>query len=391
MANDEHLRILLQGVVAWNEWRRGNNKVKVDIKRAPLSGADLSGADLNGIYLHEANLRGANLRGVNLKGANLKGANLRSAFLNNANLRGANLTDATLLDSDLTGANLNRARLARAEFNTAFLINASLIGANLIFTDLSYTDLLGANLSKAKLTGTNFTGANLAGVNVTSAEFLRTLFVDIDLSAVIGLENIKHRGPSEISISTIFRSEGKIPENFLRGCGVPDEFITQIPALVAAIRPIQFHSCFISYSSKDEEFARRLHERMRAAGLRVWFAPEDIRGGEKLYEQIDRAIQVHDRLLLVLSEHSMRSEWVMTELRRARKAEVKEEGRRKLFPIRLVDYNTLGEWECFDADQGKDLAVEVREYFIPDFSNWKSHDHFEAAFKRLLADLKASV
>ena len=33
---------------------------------------------------------------------------------------------------------------------------------------------------------------------------------------------------------------------------------------------------------------------------------------------------------------------------------------------------------------------EVREYFIPDFSNWKNHDHFEAAFARLLKDLKAS-
>jgi hypothetical protein len=80
----------------------------------------------------------------------------------------------------------------------------------------------------------------------------------------------------------------------------------------------------------------------------------------------------------------------MTEIRRARKAEVKE-NRRKLFPIRLTDYDTLKEWECFDADHGKDLSVEVREYFIPDFSNWKNHDEFEKAFARLLSDLKAST
>jgi hypothetical protein len=35
------------------------------------------------------------------------------------------------------------------------------------------------------------------------------------------------------------------------------------------------------------------------------------------------------------------------------------------------------------------LAVELREYFIPDFSNWKSHDAFESAFVRLLKDLRA--
>ena len=46
-------------------------------------------------------------------------------------------------------------------------------------------------------------------------------------------------------------------------------------------------------------------------------------------------------------------------------------------------------WKCFDAESGKDLAVEIREYFIPDFSNWKDHDAFETAFERLLRDLKA--
>ena len=75
-------------------------------------------------------------------------------------------------------------------------------------------------------------------------------------------------------------------------------------------------------------------------------------------------------------------------IRKARKAEIKE-GKRKLFPIRLVDFNKIRVWECFDADSGKDLGVEIREFFIPDFSNWKGHDSFEAAFARLLKDLKA--
>jgi len=79
----------------------------------------------------------------------------------------------------------------------------------------------------------------------------------------------------------------------------------------------------------------------------------------------------------------------MTEIRKARRAEV-EECRRKLFPIRLVDYDVLRKWKCFDADSGRDLAIEVREYFIPDFSNWEDRYSFEAAFDRLLRDLKAA-
>ena len=69
------------------------------------------------------------------------------------------------------------------------------------------------------------------------------------------------------------------------------------------------------------EFARRLHEKMRGEKLRVWFAPEDMQGGQELIEQIDRAIQVNDRLLLVLSEQSMNSTWVRREIQRARATE----------------------------------------------------------------------
>ena len=169
--------------------------------------------------------------------------------------------------------------------------------------------------------------------------------------------------------------------------GVPEDFITQIPSLIDGMQPIQFHSCFISYSHQDEEFAQRLHARMRAANLRVWFAKDDMKAGEELHEQIFRAIQIQDKLLLVLSENSMKSEWVMSEIRRARRVE-REEDRRKLFPIRLISFSEIMKWECFDADSGMDLAVELRQYYIPDFSKWKDHDAFEAEFLKLFNALQ---
>ena len=72
----------------------------------------------------------------------------------------------------------------------------------------------------------------------------------------------------------------------------------------------------------------------------------------------------------------------------ARKREI-EEKRRILFPIRLVDFETIKQWECFDSESGRDLAIEVREFFIPDFSNWKEPDEFENAVMRLIRDLRA--
>jgi hypothetical protein len=38
-----------------------------------------------------------------------------------------------------------------------------------------------------------------------------------------------------------------------------------------------------------------------------------------------------------------------------------------------------------------DSAREIREYFIPDVSNWKDHDSYQAAFQRLVSDLKAEA
>jgi hypothetical protein len=59
-----------------------------------------------------------------------------------------------------------------------------------------------------------------------------------------------------------------------------------------------------------------------------------------------------------------------------------------LFPVRLVDFEVLRDWECFDADGGFDSAPEIREYFILNFSQWKDHDAYQKALEWLLRDLK---
>ena len=137
------------------------------------------------------------------------------------------------------------------------------------------------------------------------------------------------------------------------------------------MEPVQFYSCFISYSTKDEAFAKRLHSKMREHNLRVWFANEDLKGGHKLHEQIDEAIRVYDKFIIVLSPESLRSKRVMNEVRRTRKAELAN-NQRKFFPIGLIDYREIEDWECLDPETGTDLAAEIREYYVPDFRDWKT-------------------
>jgi hypothetical protein len=373
MANPEHLRILKRGVEEWNKWKQGHPEVRLDLREAGLEEASLGGADLVG-----ANLFAANLRGANLRGASLTEAKLRKANLSGTDLSGAGLGQGAKVLSNLDGADLRGANLLYADLTGAGLRGANLSGAKLRGAKLGGADLHWANLGGADLRGADFTAARTGG----------THFADVDLSETKGLEAVEHHGPSTVGIDTIYKSRGKIPEAFLRGCGVPDEFIAYIGSMVG--RPLEFYSCFISYSTKDQEFAERLHADLQAKGVRCWFAPEEMKGGRKLHEQIDEAIRLHDRLLLILSEHSMNSEWVNTEIAKARKREVKE-GKRVLFPVRLVEFDVLRNWECFDADTGKDSAREIREYFIPDFSNWKDHDSYQTAFQRLVSDLKAKA
>ncbi|HTS36210.1 MAG TPA: hypothetical protein VMH04_11085 [Candidatus Solibacter sp.] len=64
------------------------------------------------------------------------------------------------------------------------------------------------------------------------------------------------------------------------------------------------------------------------------------------------------------------------------------ENKRVLFPVRLVSFDALRDWELVDADEGRDLAKEIREFYIPDFSEWKSHDLYVRELEKLLRDLR---
>jgi hypothetical protein len=351
MANREHLAKIKEGVKAWNKWRTANPEIVPNLRKVNLTNSDLDAADLHSADLNDATLNGAYLQGANLTSANLSGGYLLGARIERTLLYGANLRKA-----DFMMANVRKADLRQA--------------------DLREANLGMANLDEAELGRADLSGAMIGW----------TAFGNCDLSDVKGLDTLRHVGPSTIGIDTIYRSQGKIPLAFLRGAGVPENFIEYMGSLTG--KALEFYSCFISYSTKDQEFADRLYADLQNKGVRCWFAPHDIKAGKKIHEQIDVAIRTHEKLLLILSPNSMKSEWVKTEIRKARKRE-RTEKKRVLFPVRLVSFEAIRDWELFDADEGKDLAVEIREYYIPDFSDWKNHDPYAEGLKNLLRDLKA--
>ena len=352
MANQEQLKTLEQGVLAWNKWRRENPNIEIDLSEAKLSQAVLFGVDLSF--------------------ANLWGTDFSGADLTNANLHGADLSE-----SDLTNADLMAAHCLRANFTKA-------------------------NFSKSNLREVSFLKVNLSEANLTESIFMQSkldlaTLGSIDLSNAIGLETVYHLGPSTLGTNTLSLSKGKIPKVFLRGCGLSDWEIESVklfdPHLsneeineilynmydLRAGQALQISPLFISYSHADDGFVDKLEGYLDKAGIRFWRDIHDAKAG-RLEKQIARAIRFNPTVLLILSKHSLRSDWVEHEVRTARELE-KELGRDVLCPVALD-----GSWK--KSPWPKRVMEQVTEYNILDFSNWIDDGMFSITFNKLIDGLE---
>lgn len=369
-----------------------------DLRTADLSHACLSSAKLESTDLRKADLAHADLGYVDLTFACFVGANLTSANLNeatgdeaqfgNANISYVDLSSATIYKADFSGANL-----VHSDLNSAGLESSDFSGADLSDTDLNSADfsdsnfsnanlrnaiLDGTNLKEANLTGANLTGAKLDGTDLDGAKIGFTIFGNNDLSEVAWLETVEHRGPSTIGIDTVYQSQGVIPEEFLRGAGVSENFITYLASQKGGPL-VQRYSCFISFSSRDHQFAEELYGDLRSKRVSCWYAPEDLKLGEKIRIGIDNSIRKYDKLLLVLSKHSIKSDWVEKEVESALEFERKE-GRVILLPIRIDD-------AVLKVEIGWPADIR-RTRNIGNFRRWKTPIDYQKALNRLVHDLE---
>lgn len=355
MANIAHLDILQQGVQVWNEWRKKNKDLRIDLREAQLNRFNLAHANLSGALMARAQLKGAKMY--------------------RANLRGAKLTASNMSGADLTSADMYRAVLFKSDLARANLMKANLTRANLSKTDLTQT----------VLSRSDFRGADLTGSQMMGCVLYETVFGDTDLSGTQGLANCLHHGPSTIDHRTISKS-GNIPLEFLRGCGLPDEIILHYQALIA--KGLRTHNCLISYAKQDKAFAMQLHSDLQNQGIRCWLVPDELKGGQDLQLRINQALGQNDKLVLILSDSSMSSEWIASELKGMRELE-KQERRRLLFPVSLASPPMVQSWTLMEPGSFINLAKELRQYPIPNFSDLHHEPSYEAALVQLLRDLKS--
>lgn len=325
---DDAIKLLSSGqagVAEWNRRRQSGEMPPVLSKVQFPEGADLVGANLSKMNLIMAGFPKANLSNANLRHSSLVAANLYSAVLRDAKLNGI----------DLRGSDLRKADLSRAT-------------------------LTNGDISQSKLEGTFF-GKTRFGI---------TGLGDLDLSQALGLDEAIHRidCSSSIGLDTIYRSEGKVPVSFLKGCGVPESFLDTMPNLLASAK--DYYSCFISYSHADKAFAQRLHEELNARGIHCWRDEKNIPIGASIPQEIYFGLKSWDKVLLCASKSSLTSQWVHREITIALEKEerlYKERGKPVLvlIPLNLDGY-------LFDWDNGH--GPLLRERMAGDFVGWEQGD-----------------
>ena len=372
-----------------------HGRAKLDLSGAYLSGARLRGADL----AHD-NLASIDLTNADLRGANLSGASLNSAFLSRSNLTRANLEQAVMPGAALNRAHLAGACLKRADLrgadlsfadlSSADLAEANLAGAELREANLALADLSGACLTDARLTATQLAVANLAGADLRRASLVRprlqatilsgavlemTLFADCDLSQSLGLESVRHLGPSIIGMDTFARSGGKIPGGFLRLAGVAEELIsTQGQPVIGR----QTRSKILLVSSvTDSEFAACLEADLRAASLACWSLAVDDEAafGDDERESLLGRFIYYDRLVLICSEASLGSPYGWRSFDQVAR---ERGGSGQLSAVNL-------DQRLFDEQDS--LCVELVKGKVLDFRNWRQ----PAAYREAVASLVATL
>jgi tetratricopeptide (TPR) repeat protein len=108
---------------------------------------------------------------------------------------------------------------------------------------------------------------------------------------------------------------------------------------------------FISHASEDDGFVKELRAALESRKLPVWVDSRNMRGGDKLAPDINKAIKQARQVIVVLSPKTVNSPWVRTEVTRALKVERKKQNSGyRVIPLLLpgIGPKALGNW--FDEE-----------------------------------------
>ena len=421
MADQKHVEVLKQGVDVWNSWREENPDVIPDLSGAELNEIELPGANLkNAIFykvelgkqlvptqMRKANLKGADLTEANLQWVDLSNADLHDAILPNANLANANLWSCGFIgacmsganleganvhgnyffNADLTRANLQGAKIYLANFDRANLSEVNLQGTDVYQTRLKNTKLIWANLQGAKFATSSLEQADMRWACVDGADFSKgsmggTMLSDVDLSKAKGLDDMYINSPLVIDFSTLYKSNGQIPEIFLRRAGVPEEMINMFEKSAGKFKLTR---TYIAFVNNDHEQMKHLKDDLIDSGIHCWPYNLDavshwMLKGAGLFEYWYRT---WDRLIVICSREAFGHQYLIDALNKEHKLELESNRDDMLVPVCLDD-ETIAIWNEYNGSNDPKKKIY-------DFRQWQEPEAYKKALQELIDDLKAEM
>jgi hypothetical protein len=169
-----------------------------------------------------------------------------------------------------------------------------------------------------------------------------------------------------------------VPEVFLRGAGVPEDFVSFVKSLEGKER--QMYACTISYAGKDQRFCDRLYTDLQARGIRTWYFPKHTRRSKEFFQEIQIYQRIFDKVIFVCSKHSLNPRSIAHEIDDNLKRE-RIEHKDVFYPVVLDDFLYSG-WQ-------HPRKPIVLERVAADFRGWQRSDNrYQIGLKRLIASLR---
>jgi uncharacterized protein YjbI with pentapeptide repeats len=370
-------------LASYNSGRRDFSRSTFDGLNLPF--ADLSGANFDGCVFSESILGGAKFDGCSFRASRFYHCNcLHNSFI------GADFSFALLEDSAFGRSDFFNAKffcsLLQGGFPGAFFVGASMDTCVTLSCRFN-----GAVFGQNDIKRTFFVHSDFIDISLMSPSSIDSATVSNSLNFNLVLLNDIRAKREELDDfprweGDVLQSRNTMVDFFLYS-GVSRSLVdsyAQLTDPVAGWR--RYAPVFISHSSHDQEFSVKLRSSLSARGLETWYAPTSMRGGSTILDQITAAVGRETRMVVVLSESSLSSSWVMTELRNAISVE-RTSGVRNIFLAGTAAPEATDTLIAAAEQTHPDVVAYLRRQQILDFSRWRDDTELARSASALAASL----
>lgn len=141
----------------------------------------------------------------------------------------------------------------------------------------------------------------------------------------------------------------------------------------------KYYSSFISYSHKDKEFAEKLYNDLMQCDIKCWFDRKTMKSGDDISAKVGEAIVSFDKILVIISQHSLESLWVFKEITLA-----ENKARESVVPV-LLPIKIDNHIEEVDNVMTSMFKPQIH---IGNFCDWEDPKNYQKSLDQLLKSLE---